>query len=181
MKKLRPFHIIVILLLSVIPLMLVFDALFMSDTKYLVFKGVCVEGDCQNGEGKEFNYGRWYVGEFKNGKEHGQGAITFPDGQEYVGEWKEGAIHGQGTWTHPEGHKYVGGFKDWDLTGHGTFVDSNGEKYVGEYKASKRHGRGILIDSSGAITEGFWMDDEYAGKIKPISIKLDAFIRKLTS
>ena len=31
-----------------------------------------------------------YVGEFKDGKEHGQGTITFLDGRKYVGEMKDG-------------------------------------------------------------------------------------------
>ena len=29
-----------------------------------------------------------YVGEYKDGKEHGQGTYTFHDGRKYVGEWK---------------------------------------------------------------------------------------------
>jgi len=28
--------------------------------------------------------------EYKNGKEHGQGTLTTPDGKKYVGEWKDG-------------------------------------------------------------------------------------------
>ena len=30
---------------------------------------------------------RVYKGEWKNGKEHGQGTYTWSDGQKYVGEW----------------------------------------------------------------------------------------------
>ena len=49
-----------------------------------------------------------YIGKFKNGKEHGQGTFTSPNGRKYVGEWKEGEKHGQGTFTYSRG-KYVGG------------------------------------------------------------------------
>ena len=38
-----------------------------------------------------------YVGEFKAGKKHGHGTLTFPNGFKYVGEWKNGKMHGQGT------------------------------------------------------------------------------------
>ena len=31
-----------------------------------------------------------YVGEWKDGKKHGQGIFTFPDGSKYVGEYKDG-------------------------------------------------------------------------------------------
>ena len=31
-----------------------------------------------------------YVGEYKDGKQHGQGTKTYSDGEKYVGEWKEG-------------------------------------------------------------------------------------------
>ena len=31
-----------------------------------------------------------YVGEYKNGKRHGQGTYTYPIGDKYVGEWKKG-------------------------------------------------------------------------------------------
>jgi len=53
-----------------------------------------------------------YEGEFKNGKYHGQGTKTFPDGMKYEGEFKDGQPHGQGTITYPDGRKYVGEYKD---------------------------------------------------------------------
>ena len=31
-----------------------------------------------------------YVGEFKDGKKHGQGTYTYTDGRKYVGEFKNG-------------------------------------------------------------------------------------------
>ncbi|MDP6250197.1 MAG: hypothetical protein QGH26_05240 [Candidatus Pacebacteria bacterium] len=35
-----------------------------------------------------------YVGEFKDGKQHGQGTYTHASGKKYVGEWKDGEFHG---------------------------------------------------------------------------------------
>ena len=37
-------------------------------------------------------YGKKYVGEFKDGKEHGKGTYTYPDGVKYEGEWKDGKL-----------------------------------------------------------------------------------------
>ena len=31
-----------------------------------------------------------YVGEYKDGKKHGQGTYTWSDGEKYVGEYKDG-------------------------------------------------------------------------------------------
>ena len=34
-----------------------------------------------------------YVGELKNGEEHGQGTVTSPNGNKFVGEFKNGKMH----------------------------------------------------------------------------------------
>ena len=52
--------------------------------------------------------GSRYIGEWKDGKEHGQGIFIWADGEEYIGHWKNGEKHGQGTYTYPSGAKYVG-------------------------------------------------------------------------
>jgi len=58
-----------------------------------------------------------YVGEFKDGRSHGQGTLTFPNGGKYVGEFKDGGPHGQGTVTSADGEKYVGEWKYAELHG----------------------------------------------------------------
>ncbi len=47
--------------------------------------------------------GEKYVGEFKDGKRHGQGTYTWASGSKYVGEYKDNKMHGQGTFTYPNG------------------------------------------------------------------------------
>ena len=42
-----------------------------------------------DGQGTITLYGDKYVGQFKDGKQHGQGTKTFDYGDEYVGEWKD--------------------------------------------------------------------------------------------
>ncbi|MDC1254462.1 hypothetical protein N8Z03_00510 [Pelagibacteraceae bacterium] len=50
------------------------------------------------------------------------GTLTWPDGQKYVGEWKDGKQHGQGTLTWPDGEKFVGEWKDDKRNGQGTLT-----------------------------------------------------------
>jgi len=52
--------------------------------------------------------GTKYMGEWKDGKRHGQGNMTYHDGSKFVGKWKNGKEHGQGTNTLTNGEKYVG-------------------------------------------------------------------------
>ena len=75
-----------------------------------------------------------YVGDYKDGKPHGQGTITYPDGAMFVGEFKDGKSHGQGTYTWPDGDKYVGEYKANKMHGRGTFTFSNGDKYSGKWR-----------------------------------------------
>ena len=64
------------------------------------------------------------------------GIMNFPDGRKYVGEYKNGKKHGFGTLSYVKGErkgeKYVGEFKGdkmWNIIKY----DEDG-KFVGEYK-----------------------------------------------
>ena len=52
---------------------------------------------------KEYDSGAVYEGQFKDGKQHGQGTYTAPDGYQYTGEWLEGVIQGKGKAQFPNG------------------------------------------------------------------------------
>ena len=91
-----------------------------------------------------------YVGEWKDGKRHGQGTETWTDGKKYVGEYKDGKWHGKGTYTSSYGSKYVGEWKDDKRNGQGTYTYANGDKYVGEYKNAKRNGQGTYTFGDGS-------------------------------
>ncbi len=51
--------------------------------------------------------------------------MTSTDGDKYVGEWKDGKRHGEGTYTWSDGDKYVGEYKD-GKSWNGTDYDKNG-------------------------------------------------------
>ena len=106
-----------------------------------------------------------YVGEWKDGKQNGQGTTTWSvphksAGEKYVGEYKDGKNNGQGTytWSAPHksaGAKYVGEWKDGKKNGQGTTTWSAphknaGEKYVGEYKDGKYNGQGTYTFPRGS-------------------------------
>ena len=85
---------------------------------------------------KNYEDGRRYDGDMKDGEANGTGKMTWPDGKLYVGEWKNSKIDGTGKMTWP-----------------------SGQVYVGEWKDSKRQGRGKIRFSNGIIYEGNWNND----------------------
>ena len=105
-----------------------------------------------------------YVGEFKDSIRNGQGTYTFANGNKYVGEWKDGKNNGQGTYTFANGEKYVGEWKDDKNNGQGTFTFANGDKYVGEFKDNKRNGQGTYFRADGRISSGEWIDGKPHGQ-----------------
>src|SRR5438477_7261491 len=63
-----------------------------------------------------------------------QGTFTFASGDKYIGDFQDGKYHGQGIATYADGRKYVGDFKDGKRNGQGTYTAADGTKYVGEWK-----------------------------------------------
>jgi len=75
--------------------------------------------------------------------------FTWENGSSYVGEWKDGKKHGQGTFTSPDGRKYVGEYMDDKKHGKGTFTWSDEGKYEGKWKDGKFHGQGTFTFLTG--------------------------------
>ena len=82
-----------------------------------------------------------YIGEWKDGWEHGQGTYTWASGKsagdKYVGEWKNGKSHGQGIYAWADGRKYVGRFKNGLMHGYGTAINFDGRTVKGIFKDGK--------------------------------------------
>ena len=110
-----------------------------------------------------------YYGYVKNGKEHGQGTITWTDGDKYVGEWKDGMRHGQGTYTYKNGDEYVGDFKNNKLHGQGTYTFGPkskwaGDEYTGGWKDGEKHGNGTYTYADGGKFVGEYKDGNRNGQ-----------------
>ena len=53
--------------------------------------------------GRYINPHRYYVGDWKDGKYHGQGTAVWINGTTYVGAWEDYKKHGQGKLTKEDG------------------------------------------------------------------------------
>ena len=109
-----------------------------------------------------FANGNKYVGEFKEGKRHGQGTFTWVDGEKYVGEYKKGKQSGQGTNFFKNGAKYIGEYKDGKWHGQGTYYWADGRKDVGIFENNKLNGYAITYHADGSIDQdGIFKDDKF--------------------
>ena len=131
-----------------------------------------------------------YEGEFKNGKLHGQGEVTFASGQ-YEGEFKNGKLHGQGKKTFSSrGYIEEGEFQSGNLhKGKKTFADgsvyegkfphclycihgpgkktfADGSVYEGKFKNGKLNGQGKVTVAGGSVYEGEFKNNKLHGKGK---------------
>ena len=76
---------------------------------YIPFSAAqCLVGDCKDGYGKlVYKNGDTYIGQFKDGKSHGQGICVYSSpklkGMKYVGSWKAGKIEGEGRMYQADG------------------------------------------------------------------------------
>ena len=97
-----------------------------DDTQWTNCQGTYLKKEVEPGWTRDF------TGEFSSvpGKRHGKGSSkVYKDGSlssTYVGEFKDGKLHGQGTFTWADGEKYVGEWKDDLQHGQGTFIFANG-------------------------------------------------------
>ena len=73
-----------------------------------------------------------YNGEWRDGRPHGTGTMTYADGRCYHGEWDSGQPHGRGT-MHTKGSVYHGDWREGWRHGKGTTIDANGDVHNGEW------------------------------------------------
>lgn len=106
-----------------------------------------------------------YAGGCRNGLAHGKGSATGT--AEYVGEFRDGRKHGHGVKTWPNGDRYAGDFVDDRKEGLGEYRFGRGpwagERYEGEFLADRRHGHGRYRWASGDVYEGPWREDAATG------------------
>ena len=126
-----------------------------------------------------------YVGQFKVGRQHGEGTWTFANGTGYVGQFRDGYPHGFGKATLADGTILDGrlwAFIASDVDGYivgvdaqanevsptvangrGSIVWPEGDYYTGEIKDGKRHGEGTFTFEHGNTYVGQWKDDKKHG------------------
>ena len=110
-----------------------------------------------------YDNGDKYVGTFKDGKKHGKGKYTSPDGFVYEGQFKNDKYHGQGINILPGGMKYTGEFKNDQWDGKGTLIYPDGGKYVGDFKMTALNGKGYTLKPDGSYHEGEYLNNARHG------------------
>jgi TonB family protein len=96
----------------------------------VTWSGRCYPGGPATGTGvMEWRYGgrvSRYEGDLREGRPHGRGIFTAPNGNRYEGEHREGKRHGRGVFTFANGDRYDGEYRDDKPNGIGTFTSSKG-------------------------------------------------------
>ncbi len=127
----------------------------------------------------------------KNGKPHGEGVLTSPDGFRYKGEFCNGVPEGKGKmsmpdgaleaegvfyknepvgvctlyWQLPEGERrYVGEVNDWQPHGKGKMYETDGAIYDGSFYHGKKHGSGVYTYTDGSTFKGTWENNKVIHK-----------------
>lgn len=100
-----------------------------------------------------------YVGEVQDGKPHGFGKLTSPNGYVYMGDWYRGEKSGSGSEWKPDGEKYIGQFKNGQRHGSGIIYYADGTSYAGDIKMNKLDGYGTRHYQNNDKFVGFWKND----------------------
>jgi hypothetical protein len=82
-----------------------------------------------------------YEGEHIQGKKHGHGVLTWPNGRQYKGQYVNDNFHGEGAMTWPDGNSYVGHYANGKKEGEGILLTPDGSKFIGQFHQGKRHGQ----------------------------------------
>jgi len=74
-----------------------------------------------------------YQGCWKDGKQHGEGTMFYPNGDIYTGQWVEGKKHGTGTYIFKATDTKASGEWEANVLTKGSFVDCFGNTYDGAF------------------------------------------------
>ncbi|XP_061189160.1 alsin-like isoform X2 [Saccostrea echinata] len=142
--------------------------------RHTVFKGATYSGYWMTGKIHGFGEMKWadgrkYIGNFKEGLQHGHGKLILKqdDGSERTqeGYWRDGLLHGLAKVRYSNGDIYEGAFKDGQRHGHGIYrhgqhTSMAASVYIGEWVSDKKQGYGIMDDvMKGEKYMGLWQED----------------------
>ncbi|CAK60192.1 unnamed protein product (macronuclear) [Paramecium tetraurelia] len=139
-----------------------------------VFKnGITYDGEVQygipHGKGQEKHENEIiYVGNYLDGKKHGQGSLHYQDGSSYEGEHQHGLVTGKGTFRYSDGTYYSGQLLNGVMHGKGILIETDGTIYEGGFEDGKKEGRGILKFPDNSQFEGQFRMGKRHGKGKII-------------
>lgn len=85
-----------------------------------------------------------YEGNYRDGRRHGRGVLTFSNGDRYEGWFVDGEIRGKGVLYLANGDIYASDrdFGPRGIQGCGVYIGGNGDRYIGQFRDSRFHGRG---------------------------------------
>ena len=90
-----------------------------------------------------------YSGNFKSGKKHGTGMLTYPDGARYSGSWTKNQKDGQGSYFYPNGDMYEGQWSKDIKHGEGCYtVAADQSKFIGTWD------KGAFVSGKWAYADG---------------------------
>jgi len=108
---------------------------------------------------KSYIGGKLFVGSMRDNGANGYGIALFNNGDRYVGNFLNGKYHGNGM-LYKGGDRYVGNFQDGKKSGKGSITFPNGGGYVGEWKNDMYDGMGEYVTSYGKKSEGMFRQNE---------------------
>ncbi len=127
-----------------------------------VYEGDVV-GGVWTGRGAYTGNQHRYVGEFLNGKMHGDGVFHWPDGRVYEGAFVNEKRHGRGKLTWPDGRVFEGNFVNDQREGRGVLAWPNGNVYAGDFRADQITGAGRLTWKNLDVYEGDFVNGQRSG------------------
>ena len=97
-----------------------------------------------------------YQGYWENGRRHGEGVFTYPNGDIYSGWWKFGKKEGTGTYVSKEtGMRMQGIWANSEMST-GRWIYPNGVFYEGSFKNNKPSGEGTWHFDNGNTLKGVY-------------------------
>ena len=128
-----------------------------------------------------------FSGEMKEGKPHGPGILTYPNGTIYEGKFELGKLWGEGIFKHPSGiiyhghwennlyhgrgvlevpgeFTYEGEFNQGKKDGYGEKTWADNHRYEGKWENGRRHGEGTMYFPDGSYFTGEYINDRKHGQ-----------------
>lgn len=103
-----------------------------------------------------------YEGNYRDGRRHGRGVLTFSNGDRYEGWFVDGEIRGKGRLYLANGDIYASDrdFGPRGIQGCGVYIGGNGDRYIGQFRDSRFHGRGTYGWNNGRGVTCNWRADK---------------------